>query len=425
MDTYSVEPIERPYDVEIRLPGSKSIALRQLLMSALANRPTDLVGIPQCDDVDTMLAALRRLGVKCSQVTDQVRRIEPKGLDLSSNITLDVQMSGVSLRFLCALAMLRSGTTRFTGAASLRARPNGPLLDALAQLGCRVDSKEGKLPIAITGRPKPKSHVTIDASVSSQYISALLLVAPRLCSGLTLHLTRKRASGSYVDLTIDEMSKRGIDCSEIDNGFRIDPGEYSRSRIDIEGDASALSYHAALATLHKSELAIPNISASTHQGDYQFLTICEKIGADVERKPSGTIVRGRKAIEAVNEVDMSEMPDTAPTLMALAPYLPKSTHITGLSTLPLKECNRIECPATELRRAGIEVETTREEMTIHPRTPKSATFRTYDDHRMAMSMTILASRIQGCQIVDPGCVNKTYPDFWCDYEKLHLEQTAR
>ena len=413
-----IQPIQQPFDIEIRLPGSKSIALREMLIAALTQGSSQLTGVPICDDVDAMTDALRRLGVKVETDPSGRTLVDPSHMDWSSDVVLDARMSGVSLRLLCALAGLRAGTTHLIGHRSLAARPNNDLLNALVDLGCEVESNGGKLPIKIKG-PIQFNKVRLNVGTSSQYLSALLLIAPGLEQGLTIFLDGKLPSASYVGLTLASMLNHGVEVQDSQDQFKIQPTPYATGEFLVEGDASAMSYHAALATLHRSKVQVSNLGTRSLQGDVMFLKVCEQLGATVSQTLDTTVIEGTELLQPLTEVDMFQMPDAATTLMGIAPYLPGPIRITGLDTLPKKECDRIACPARELTKAGIEVEYGNDYLSIKPGKPKATTFSTYDDHRMAMSFGVLATATSGCAIENPECVGKTYPQFWDDLEQMY------
>lgn len=414
-----VERIRRPFQAEIELPGSKSIALRHILISTLAKEPTRLRGVPRCDDVDAMLDAVSRLG---TVVVRRAKRalLTPPAAPAAKDVELHLGMSGVSLRLLLAHAALRDTRTSFNGHPQLQRRPNADLLAALEGIGCSVRSSSGHLPIAVTGPASPQAETTLNTGVTSQYLTALLLVAPALPQGLAIRLQGERASASYIGVTQAQMQVRGVRVDISNNAVVVPPGEYRGGEVSIEGDASAATYHAAMATLHGSQVTFSNLGSDTSQGDYGFLGLCERLGAQVTRGSRATTVRGPRALSALPHADMSDMPDAAPTLMALAPFLPAPIHIDGLSTLRVKECDRIEAASTELRKAGADVEEHADAMTIRPlRKPlRPAAFDTYEDHRMAMALSVFASKIGGCDILGADCVAKTYADYWEDFSRL-------
>ncbi|MYE23387.1 MAG: 3-phosphoshikimate 1-carboxyvinyltransferase [Gammaproteobacteria bacterium] len=405
------------FDVRLALPGSKSIALRQLLIASLAPRPTRLVGIPRCDDVDAMLDAIGRLGGTVERDGDGALISPPPRTP--RDVSLHLGMSGVSLRFLIARAGLNAGSTQIGGHPQLSRRPNADLLNALRHLGCQVSGgSDGFAPVTVRGPSHLGAETKLRTSVSSQFLSALLLSAPAFPQGLTIHLEDERASASYVALTTAEMARRGVEVLAPDEQtLVVPPAQYTGGDATIEGDASAATYHAALATLHGGTVTLTNLGESTVQGDYAFIGLCERLGATIRRESDQVRIHGAKSLRPLGNIDMSNMPDAAPTLMAIAPFLPTPTHITGLATLRIKECDRIAAGCTELRRAGVAVEEFEDAMTVHPpRDFRPTRFATYEDHRMAMAMSVLASRIGHCEIEDPDCVAKTYADYWHDFE---------
>ena len=419
-DQRTISRVASPFAADVTLPGSKSIALRQLLMSALADGPTRLDGIPRCDDVDTMFEALERLGVDVER-QGKSARLTPPELAFATDVVLDLGMSGVSLRLLLAHAALRTSTTRFTGHRQLHHRPNADLLESLQVIGCRIESTpEGRLPITVTGPASPAAQTTLATGVTSQYLSGLMLSAPGLPNGLTITLVGERPSASYLDVTTTEMAKRDVHVQTPDaNTVVVPPAKYRGGDVVIEGDASAATYYAALATLHAGRITLTNLGQSTRQGDFAFFDLCERMGAEVSRGTHRVTIQGPTSPTAVGNANMVDMPDAAPTLMAMAPFLPAPTHIGGLATLRVKECDRIACGARELRKAGVRVEEFDAAMTIHPcQTLQPTGFDTYEDHRMAMALSVVASKVGGCVIHGADCVAKTYADYWDDFDRV-------
>ncbi|MYD96438.1 MAG: 3-phosphoshikimate 1-carboxyvinyltransferase [Gammaproteobacteria bacterium] len=420
MTARPIPRVERPFAVDVTLPGSKSITLRHILMSTLADVPTRLDGVPRCDDVDSMFAALACLGVDVQRTGKQARVEAPTHVSRGP-IELDLGMSGVSLRLLLAHAALRPSTTRFTGHRQLYDRPNTDLLDALRLMGCEIDDDGGRLPIVVRGPEVPARETTLSMGVSSQYLSGLLLMAPALPQGLTIHLHGATTSASYIGVTQAEMARRGVEVRRVDaSTVTVPPAVYRGGDVMIEGDASAATYHAALATLHGGRVQLLNLGDSTRQGDYDFLALCERIGATVDRSDSQVTLEGPPRLRALGEVDMIDMPDAAPTLMAVAPFLPEPTHITGLATLRVKEVDRIAFGVAELRKAGVRVEEYDAAVTVHPSADlRAVDFETYEDHRMAMGLSVLASKIGGCRVLGSDCVSKTYADYWQDFDEIY------
>jgi 3-phosphoshikimate 1-carboxyvinyltransferase len=416
---------------ETPLPGSKSLTLRDCAIAALAEGTSTVRYPGEADDYWRMKDCLRRLGMGVDDsvegrvvITGQGGRFAP------GRIELDVGQSAVTTRLMLAFAALRTDETVIDGHVSMRKRPNKDLVDALRTLGATLDStNDGYLPTTVRGA-QLRGPVRVPGTISSQYLTSLLIVAPLIEGGLTLEVDGDLTSKPYVDLTLDEMAKFGV---RVDNqGYRrlvVAQQPYRAGTIDVEGDASAASYFAALAVLHGARIALTNLGSGTRQGDYGFFELCERLGARVERAPGRTVITGPASLESSFEapVDMTSMPDVAPTLMMMAPFLRRPTRIVGLATLRVKECDRIAAPTRELRKLGVGVEEGPDFMVIEPldvvaRRPETPArppvveIETYHDHRIAMSFGVLGSKLPGLRILDPGCVAKTYPNYWRDWQ---------
>ena len=418
MAKFKIPKIAKPFAIDVTLPGSKSIALRQLAMSALTNHPTTLFGVPRCDDTDAMLDSLHRLGLKINRSRDRIDLQGP--MTRAGDVTLDARMSGASTRLLIGLAALRSGATHIDGHASLQARTNTPLVEVLQTHGCRVAVTPGQgLPLTIEGPMAVRSAIRIDGSLSSQYITALLVILPFFSATTRIEIGGELVSKPYIDITLNEMAKRGIQASWLDEKtLQVTSSEYLGGEFQIEGDATAATYFAGLATLHQSSVHLRNIGSETHQGDYKFIEIMERLGADVVRSEVSTQITGPKQLAELGSIDMTEMPDAALTLIAMLPMLPGIKTINGLSSLHHKECDRLQCPAQELRKMGVGVATTEDNITIGPVIVGDIgahELNTYHDHRMAMSFSLLGSYTDTLTVDDERVVDKTYPQYWDDY----------
>jgi 3-phosphoshikimate 1-carboxyvinyltransferase len=278
----------------------------------------------------------------------------------------------------------------------------------------------------VRGTRALRGPVRVPGTISSQFLTSLLTIAPLIEGGLSIEVEGELTSKPYVDLTLDEMAKFG---AQVENhGYRrlvVQQQPYRAGSIDVEGDASAASYFAALATLHGGRITLSNLGTRTRQGDYGFFALSEKLGASVQRQADSTTITGPQRLDTAFEgdVDMSSMPDVAPTLMMLAPFLARPTRLTGLATLRVKECDRIAAPTRELRKVGVTVEEGPDWMRIEPlpasraAAPEVVEIETYHDHRIAMSFGVLGSRLPGLRILDPGCVAKTYPNYWRDWQR--------
>jgi len=416
------------FEFETGLPGSKSLTLRDCAIAALANGVSTIRYPGECDDYWRMKECLRRLGIGIDDSTTGEVRISGRGGEFAAGpIELHTGQSAVSTRLLLAMAALRPGKTTIDGHISMRQRPNKPLVDALTTLGAVLQStNDGYLPTTVTGSRALHGPVRVPSNISSQYLTSLALIAPLLAAGLIIEVAGELTSKPYVDLTLDEMAKFGVTVEN--HAYRrllVARQAYRAGSIDVEGDASAASYFAALATLHGGHIALRNLGTRTRQGDYAFFGLCEKLGARVQRGAGRTVIDGPRTLDAAfdGDVDMTSMPDVAPTLMMLAPFLARPTRITGLATLRVKECDRIAAPTRELRKLGVAVEEGPDFMLIAPLDDAAKTRRqvveieTYHDHRIAMSFGVLGSRLPGLRILDPGCVAKTYPNYWNDWQR--------
>lgn len=416
-----VSPVTGPITLDITLPGSKSITLRDCLLAALAQGESTLRAPGECDDYWRMKDALRGLHIPLDDSEPGVLKVVGNcGKFASGPAELFVGQSGVTARFLLAAAALRQDETLIDADASMRVRPNKPLLDALVQLGVDVRSqRDGYLPATLCGPEKFAPRVSLRGDISSQYFSALMITGALLPQGLEIGIEGELVSRPYVRITINEMNKFGamVDDSEPQR-LLVMPGGYTGQELTVEGDASGCSYFAALATLHGGTVVFRNLGTDTKQGDYRFLEVCEKLGARVIRSPMQTTVEGHP--ESIGPLggalDMEPMPDVAPTLMAMAPLIPGTTRLVGLATLRVKECDRLAAGAAELARLGVPVQEGPDWIEIGEQPPKSqwsdVSIKTYDDHRIAMSFGVLGTLRRGVTILDPDCVRKTFPNFW-------------
>jgi 3-phosphoshikimate 1-carboxyvinyltransferase len=433
-----LEPFPRgPFEFETPLPGSKSLTLRDCAIAALADGTTTIRYPGECDDYWRMKDCLKRLGFSVDDSAPDTVRISGRGGDFpAGDVELDAGQSAVTTRLLLAIASLRPAATRIDGHISMQKRPNKDLVDALRALGATLEStNDGYLPIRVVGTRRLAGPARVPGTISSQYLTSLLIIAPLIEGGLVIEVEGELTSKPYVDLTLDEMAKFGVIVENHDyQRLVVAPQAYRAGAIDVEGDASGASYFAALAVLHGARITLSNLGTRTRQGDYAFFGLCEQLGARVTRNADSTVIEGPRTLDAAFDapVDMTKMPDVAPTLMMLAPFLRTATRITGLATLRVKECDRIAAPTRELRKLGIDVEEGPDFMVIQPlgdsahslAQPEVVEIETYHDHRIAMSFGVLGSRLPGLRILDPGCVAKTFPSYWQDWARARSARRA-
>ena len=429
----TINTIRNNVNLSIALPGSKSITLRNLVLAALAEGTTEIISPCDCDDTWEMVECLGKLGVSIETKEDHKRiTVEGRGGRFTNeSVNLELGLSGTTARFLIALSALRTGATHLKGTGSLNERPNAQLLDAVEQLGGEtVSSNGGCLPVSIRGSETPGRAVRMKADVSSQFFSALLQIAPLLPGGLEIAVEGELVSRPYIDITLNEMRKFGVEVVNDDyRRFEVKPQRYFSGSRTVEGDASAASYYAALALIHGGKAVFENLGSDTRQGDIRFLSICEQLGAHTRIVEEKTVIEGPKdgrILPAGGDIYCGDIPDAALTLIAIAPLIPGATRITGIGTLKHKECDRIESPAAELRKIGVDVTTGADFIEVSE-VPANALNRaeiidiaTYHDHRMAMSFAVLGTRLGNLNILDPDVVGKTYPRFWEDLARFKL-----
>lgn len=421
-DPLPIRPLAGPPDVSVTVPGSKSFTNRALLVAALASGSTTLTGVLFSDDTEAMLEALQRLGleVEVDRVGEQVRAEGWDGTVPPGLACLNVRQAGTAARFLAPMLALGAGPYILDGSEQLRRRPMAELVRALRSLGVtvRASGPQGGLPLELKGGSIDGGALSISGSTSSQFLSGLLLSAPYFRDGLRLQVEDKVVSRPYLDVTGATMAAFGVDL-EIDGYtcFTVRPGQrYRGTDFAIEPDASAASYFFAAAAMTGGRVRVEGLGRHAVQGDLRFVDVLERMGALVRRGSTWTEVIGRP-LRGV-DVDLADLSDTAPTLAAVAVSATGPTRISGIGFIRGKETDRIGSVATELRRCGIRADEEADALTIHPGRPHPAVIQTYEDHRMAMSFSLLGLVSEGIAIADPACVRKTFPNFFEVLERL-------
>jgi 3-phosphoshikimate 1-carboxyvinyltransferase len=413
----------------IELPCSKSLFLRYLVYAALAEGVSTLKHATLSEDAEDMINALQALGVIVEVNDDVVTVHGVNGRLPGGDRSVELRLSGVTARFVVALAALRCGTTRIDGLESLRKRPLGGIIAAIKQLGVKVEGES--LPIVVSsigGDALRIGNVIMSGEVSSQYLSAMLAIAPCLSQDLSITIENKLVSLPYVIMSIASMKDFGIAVNYANAAtFKVSPQKYQARTIAIEPDASAASYFAAMATLHGVQVHLRGVALSTLQGDIGFMDICKRLGSEVCETTSGLSVKGpeKGIMNPLNEtLDFEAMPDVAPTFFALAPFIPGGAKASGIQTLRVKECNRITAPQSEYVKVGVSLVDEGDIVSIEEQleiATKVVTVATYDDHRMAMSLAVFGSKLpNGIFISDPDCTAKTFPDFWEQFNCFYI-----
>lgn len=406
----------------IEIPGSKSYTNRALVMAALTKGRVVLDHPLYCDDTEAMIECLRTLGLCVETFPDRIIIDNDISAIHNDSYKLFVRDSGTTIRFLLALLCLTPGTKVIRGHARLNERPIKDLVDVLRVLGAHIEylDKEGQPPLKIHSSSLCSiQEVSLDASMSSQFVSALLMIAP-LLNGLTIRLCGQSISKTYVEMTLGAMRARGIDvvCME-GGGYHIPAGQlYREGQYTIEGDYSSAGYFFAIAALTRSTITLKNLHPHSMQADRKFLTILEKMGNEVHLGEDSVTIVGKQILPL--SLNMEDCPDQVQTMAVLAAFAQGTTEISGVRSLRLKETERVEALKNELAKMGITTEDTHDTLTIHGGNPRPATIETYGDHRMAMAFAVAGTKLPGMKICHPEVVNKTFPAFWEQLSEIKL-----
>jgi len=375
-----------------------------------------------------MIDSLKRLGLTVDHDRDRAEVLLEgvAGRPRASAADLWLENSGTSIRFLTALCTLGTGTFRLDGNARMRERPIGELVAGLNQLGAKVrcELNNGCPPVLVETVGLPGGTTSVGGSISSQYLSAMLMAAPGAKGPVAIEVADQLVSEPYVEMTLAVMRDFGVSVETPAPGrYRIEPRLYQARTWDVEPDASAASYFFAAAAVTGGEVTVTGLSRKALQGDVAFVDALERMGCQVTSGPAQITVRGG-ALRGI-DIDMNAISDTAQTLAAVAPFAEGPTRIRNVAHIRHKETDRIAAVATELRRIGQRVEETEDGLTIHPAPIHPATIHTYDDHRMAMSFALVGLRSPGIRIANPDCTAKTYPRYFEDLDRLCRGTTDR
>ncbi|WP_368643987.1 bifunctional 3-phosphoshikimate 1-carboxyvinyltransferase/cytidylate kinase [Castellaniella ginsengisoli] len=418
----------------VTLPGSKSISNRALLLAALAEGTTGLEGLLDSDDTRVMQAALRALGLDLRQ--DEGRMCLEGAADWpQKRADLFLGNAGTAFRPLTAALAMMGGDYRLSGVPRMHERPIGDLVDALRSLGCEIayEGREGYPPLRIgRGRLDVSRPVRVRGAVSSQFLTALLMAAPiaarRAGRDVVIELDGPLISKPYILITLNLMERFGV-CVRREGWQRFiipaDARYRAPGRYRIEGDASSASYFLGLGAIAGGPVRIEGVGGDSIQGDVAFAEVVEAMGARVEREADALVVSGRAVADGGRlrafDRDFNLIPDAAMTAAVLALYADGPCRLRNIASWRVKETDRIAAMHAELARLGARVESDADSLTVHPLPAgdwRAAEIRTYDDHRMAMCFSLAAFGPVPVTILDPGCVSKTYPDYFTDFHRL-------
>ena len=431
MPDIRIDTLDKPFTATFAPPGSKSLTNRALVLAALADGACELSNVLFADDTQVMLEGLKKLGFQLDiDEANRTVRVAGRGGPIDrSEAEIFCGNSGTTIRFLTALCSLGTGKFVLDGVERMRQRPIGALTGMLKNLGVRAGGApeaEGFPPVHVDAHGLPGGHVRYGSEVSSQYLSAILMVAPYARNEIHVHLDAPQTSWPYVAMTMQLMDTFGVTPELIRDPktnrptkIVIPQGKYAATTYAIEPDASNASYFLALAALHPgSKVTIEGLGRASLQGDVGFADVLHRMGASLVFGKDFLTIKGSGTLEGI-DVDLADMPDTAQTLAVVALFAQGETVIRGLHTLRVKETDRLAALRNELVKFGAEVEIEDDVLVINPpEEPKRAEVDTYDDHRMAMSFALAGTKVHGVVIKDAQCVNKTYPQFFDDLAKV-------
>ncbi|EJE8671684.1 3-phosphoshikimate 1-carboxyvinyltransferase [Vibrio parahaemolyticus] len=418
MESLTLQPINK-IQGEVNLPGSKSVSNRALLLAALAEGTTRLTNLLDSDDIRHMLNALTKLGVKYTLSADKTECVVEglgRPFSVSGPVELFLGNAGTAMRPLAAALCVGQGEYVLTGEPRMKERPIGHLVTALQEAGADIEYLENTNypPLKIVGTGLKAGTVSIDGSISSQFLTAFLMSAPLAEGEVRIKIEGDLVSKPYIDITLHIMKQFGVEVINNDyQEFVIPAGQHYVAPGDflVEGDASSASYFLAAAAIKGGEVKVTGIGKNSIQGDIQFADALEKMGAEIEWGDDYVISRVGK-LKGI-DMDYNHIPDAAMTIATTALFAEGTTAIRNVYNWRVKETDRLSAMATELRKVGAEVEEGEDYIIVKP-VPhlKHAAIDTYDDHRMAMCFSLVALSDTPVTINDPKCTSKTFPDYF-------------
>jgi 3-phosphoshikimate 1-carboxyvinyltransferase len=399
-----------PVDATVAVPGSKSMTNRALLLAAVADGPSRVRRPLRARDTELMAGAVRALGV---EVTDHAGDWHLSPGRLTGGADIDVGLAGTVMRFVPPLAGLADGPVHFDGDPRARQRPLGPLLSALRRLGVRVeDGGRAALPFTVAGTGEvPGGRVEIDASASSQFVSALLLAAARFDKGVEVrHVGPPVPSQPHIAMTVQMLRAAAVDVESGDDTWRVGPGTVRATDVDVEPDLSNAAPFLAAALVTGGRVTVPGWPRHTTQAGDALRGLLELVGAEVTLDGAGLTVRGTGRLSGV-DADLHEVGELTPVFAALCALADGPSRLRGLAHLRGHETDRLAALASELSRLGADVSESGDGLLIRPRPLHAAVFDSYHDHRMAQAGAVLGLVVPGVRVVDIATTGKTLPDF--------------
>ncbi|MBT3134903.1 3-phosphoshikimate 1-carboxyvinyltransferase [Alteromonas sp. ALT199] len=425
MEQLTLDPIAK-ISGEVNVPGSKSLSNRALLLAALAQGETELTNLLDSEDIEHMLNALTKLGVSYRLSEDKTQCVvqgNGGAFEVAEPLELFLGNAGTAMRPLCAALAASNVDTVLTGEPRMEERPIGDLVDALREANADVSylKNEGYPPLQIKGKTLNGGEMSVDGSVSSQFLTALLMAAPLFSGDVTIRIKGELVSKPYIDITLDTMAKFGVTV-ENDNyqTFTVsgDAKYVAPGKFMVEGDASSASYFLAAGAIKGGTVRVTGIGQKSIQGDIRFADVLEAMGAKVVWNDEYVEITGGP-LKGVN-MDMNHIPDAAMTIATTALFAEGPTTMTNIYNWRVKETDRLAAMATELQKLGAKVEEGHDYIKVWPTDSlKHAEIDTYNDHRIAMCFSLVALSDTPVTINDPGCTRKTFPDYFTRFKTLY------
>ncbi len=425
MEQLTLDPIAK-VSGEVNVPGSKSLSNRALLLAALAEGETELTNLLDSEDIEHMLNALTKLGVSYRLSDDKTQCVvqgNGGAFDVAEPLELFLGNAGTAMRPLCAALAASNVDTVLTGEPRMEERPIGDLVDALREANADVIylKNDGYPPLQIKGKTLSGGEMSVDGSVSSQFLTALLMAAPLFSGDVTIRIKGELVSKPYIDITLDTMAKFGVTVKN-DNyqtftvsgsAKYVSPGKFM-----VEGDASSASYFLAAGAIKGGTVRVTGIGQNSIQGDIRFADVLEAMGAKVVWNDEYVEITGAP-LKGV-DMDMNHIPDAAMTIATTALFAEGPTTMTNIYNWRVKETDRLAAMATELQKLGAKVEEGHDYIKVWPTDSlKHAEIDTYNDHRIAMCFSLVALSDTPVTINDPGCTRKTFPDYFTRFKTLY------
>ena len=402
-------------------PPAKAFTLRALFISALAEGKSILKNGLHAEDQKIAMNALNQFGAKIEFDGKDYYVQGTGGKLISPKETVFVGNSGVTSRFIVPIAGLAEGNSIIDGTERMRERPLQDLIDSLEKIGLNAETNKGCPPVSVDGKTLKGGETFVLGNKSSQYLSAMLIAGPYMEKGLKIRIEGELMSKPYVDITMDVMRAFGVSTVNRDyKDFFVSPvHKYSSKEYPIEGDYSSASYFFAAAAITKGKVRVNNLNPDSKQGDKVLLKHFEKMGCEINYGKDFVELIG-KDLKGI-EVDMSDCPDVVPTLSVVSAFAKGKTKITNIAHLAIKESNRIETTAQNLKKCGIKADAGTDYLEIHGGSPNGAEVDSFDDHRIAMAFSVMGLAVEGMKITNSSTVAKSFPDFYKEFEKFYEE----